>query len=69
MNDKALKIIDRVYELSVEIDGITMVLAGIANQLELETGDTLTTASLASAIYAIRKHLERVSTDLENIEK
>ena len=66
---KELKMEDRAFDASIEIKGVAMVLAGLGNQLDYEKTDTLTPDSLNSAIYAIRKHLERIADDLENIAK
>ena len=67
MSNQELVIAGKAWELSVEVNGISMVLAGLSNQLESKESDTLTVPALMEAIYAIRKHLERVATDLENI--
>lgn len=60
---------DKAYSASIEIYGISMILAGLANQLDDETSDSLNPESLGNAIYAVRMHLERIVNDLENIAK
>ena len=59
----------KVYDVAVEIHGISMILAGLGNQLDNEVCDSLTPDSLDTAIYAVRMHLERIEKDLMNIVK
>lgn len=66
MSNKEMTVADKAYEVSIEIYGVSMVLAGLSNQLDREKCDTLTESALEDAIYAIRKHLERIANDLEH---
>lgn len=66
MSKNEMTVADKVYEVSIEISGISMVLAGLVNQLNRANGDTLTESALEDAIYAVRKHLERIANDLEH---
>lgn len=68
MSKKELEIVNIVFEATLEIDGISMILAGLANQLDSAKNDSLTNTALYEAIFAVRRHLERVSTDLKKIE-
>lgn len=67
MSKNEMTVADKAYEVSIEINGVSMVLAGLANQLDREKCDTLTESALEDAIYAIRKHLERIANDLEHV--
>lgn len=63
------KVINKASDASLALEGISMILAGLSNQLSPENGDVLTASSLYMALYAVRMHLEQIAKDLENIEK
>lgn len=69
MTPKELKMEDLAFNTAIEITGISMIIAGLANQLDNEVCDSLTPESLNNALYAVRMHLDRISDDLENIAK
>ena len=69
MTRKELNMENIAFDASIEINGVAMILAGLANQLDNEVCDSLTPDSLDTAIYAVRMHLERIADDLENIVK
>lgn len=56
-----------LFDISVEIEGISMILAGLANQLDNDLTDTLTPDSMANALFGVRMHLERIAKDLQRI--
>ena len=68
MNKKKIEAEKMFFEVSLEIDGISMVLAGLVNQLWNNESTTLSTVALADAVYAVRCHLERISSDLKNLK-
>ena len=45
-----------------------MILAGLAKQLDSDKCDSLTNAALCDALYAVRRHLEHVASDLKDIK-
>ncbi len=69
MSKKEIEMADKAFNAAIVIEGISMTLAGLVNQLDAEKCDSLTNESLEKAIYAIRMHLERIADDLENITK
>lgn len=58
-----------LFQLSTEIEGVAMVIAGLGNQLDSSETDTLNPDSMKSALYGVQIHLERIAEDLEKIEK
>ena len=58
-----------LFDLSVEINGIALLISALGNQLDPDCTDTLTPASLKDALFGVSVHLERISEDIENIEK
>lgn len=69
MNDKELKMSSKAYEISLEINGLSMVLTGLSNQLDNSVSDSLKPEALGNAIFAVRMHMERIAKDLENIDE
>lgn len=67
MSKKELVMANEAWELSVEVNGISMVLTGLSNQLNSEECDALTPSALHDALYAVRRHLERIAKDLASI--
>lgn len=58
-----------LFQLSVEINGVAMAMAGLGNQLDNNESDILTPSAMKSALYGLQIHLERIAEDLEKIEK
>lgn len=57
-----------LFDLSVEINSISLMLEGLSNTLYPEC-DRLTDDSLRTALYGVSKHLDRVAEDLEIIDE
>lgn len=57
-----------LYELAVEISGISMIITGLSNNLDEECTH-LTKESLHTALFSVSSHLERIVEDLNAIEK
>lgn len=55
-----------LYELSVEVTGISRIIVGLSNQLSDEC-DHLTSRSLSLALLAISDHLDRITSDMESL--
>ena len=58
-----------LFQLSTEIEGVAMVIAGLGNQLDRGETDILNPTAMKSALYGIQIHLERIAEDLEKAEK
>ena len=58
-----------LFDLSAEIKGVALILSGLGNQLDNNATDTLTPDSLKEALFGVYVHLERISEDIENIDK
>lgn len=58
-----------LFDLSVEINGIALLISALGNQLDPDCTDTLTPASLKEALFGVSVHLERISEDLGNLDK
>lgn len=69
MTKKELTMEDKAFNASIELNGISMIIAGLANQLDSEVCDSLTPDSLNAAMYAIRMYIDRIADDLLNIAK
>ncbi|MDE7131327.1 MAG: hypothetical protein K2O65_05965 [Lachnospiraceae bacterium] len=57
------------FQLSTEIEGVAMVIAGLGNQLDSNKADILNPSAMKSALYGVQIHLERIAEDLEKAEK
>ena len=57
-----------LFQLSTEIEGVAMVIAGLGNQLDSSESDILNPDAMKSALYGVQIHLERIAGDLENLE-
>lgn len=57
-----------LFQLSTEIEGVAMVIAGLGNQLDSSETDILNPSAMKSALYGVQIHLERIAGDLENLE-
>lgn len=62
--NKEYEILVRISELSVELEGIECIIAGIGNQLDNNLTDTLTTESLHMALLSIRDYIGRIREDM-----
>ncbi len=56
-----------LYELSVEITGVSMIIVGLSNQLDNETTDTLTPNAMNDALFGISRYLDRIADDLTKL--
>lgn len=57
-----------LYELAVEISGISMIITGLSNNLE-EDCTHLTKESLHTALFSVSSYLDRIVEDLNSMEK
>lgn len=55
-----------LYELSLEINSISLMLTGLSNTLEPEC-DHLTEESFKMALWGVSSHLDRIAKDLDAI--
>lgn len=53
-----------LFCISAEIIGVSMIVAGLGNQLDNNESDTLTPSAMRSALHGIQAHLERIADDL-----
>lgn len=58
-----------LFDLSVEIKGVALILSGLGNQLDNNKTDTLNPDSLKESLLGVCVHLERISEDLETIKE
>lgn len=56
-------------DLQAELMGASMILAGLSNQLDNKTSDSLMEEALQNAIFGVRSLIERVVDDLEVLEE
>lgn len=57
-----------LYELSSEINAISLMVTALSYQLDNKEGDTLNENSLRSSLFGITCHLDRISDDLTAID-
>jgi hypothetical protein len=57
-----------LFDLSGEIVGISAIVTALGNQLD-EDCDTLTPAAMKEALYGISSHLQRVASDLLDLQE
>ena len=57
-----------LFCISAEIIGVSMIIAGLGNQLDNNETDTLTPSAMRSALHGVQVHLERIADDLDHIE-
>ena len=55
------------YELSVEINAVSMILSGLANQHSTDC-ESLTRESLRLALFGASAYLDRIAVDVESLE-
>lgn len=53
-----------LWKLSLELDGVAMIISGLRNQLDPETSDTLTEGSLDTALFGVENYIHRISNEL-----
>ncbi len=59
----------KLFDLSCEIAGISAMICGLSNQLNNNETDTLTPTTMENALYGVQRHLDRISSDLEELSK
>lgn len=69
MSEKESRMKNINIDILAEIEGVSMVLSALCNQLDNETYDSLTNKSLASAIFAVSMHLDRIRNDLADMAR
>lgn len=57
-----------LYEISSEINGISMIITGLSNQLDNEKTDALNPGSLREALFGVSSYLDRIVKDLDEAE-
>lgn len=57
-----------LFGLSLEITGISMIIAGLSNQLDDTITDTLTPSAMENVFFGISSYLDRIARDLANME-
>lgn len=57
-----------LYEITAEINAISMIVSGLANQID-EDCERLQDEALKSALFGVSRHLDRVAESLDEIEK
>lgn len=53
-----------LYDLSVEISGVSMIIRGLSNQLDNNKTDSLTTQAMEEALFGVSEYLNRIAADL-----
>lgn len=56
-----------IYDIQVEINAVSNIVAGLSNQLDRE-GDSLNIDPLKIALYGVSSYLDRLADDLELID-
>lgn len=64
-----MKADQKLFELSAEVTGIAMIVTGLSNQLDNNKTDILTPSAMKDALFGISNYLNRIASDLVNIEK
>ncbi len=54
-------------DLAVEVARISMIVAGLANQVD-EDNDSLTSMALRNALGGVSSYLDRISDDLDRLD-
>ena len=57
-----------LYEISTEINAISMIVIGLANQIG-EDSDSLQNERFKSALFGVSRHLNRVAESLDEIDE
>ena len=57
-----------LYEISTEINAISMIVIGFANQIG-EDSDSLQNEPFKSALFGVSRHLNRVAESLDEIDE
>ena len=57
-----------LFQLSTELEGVAMIIAGLGNQLDDSQTDILNPDAMKIALYSVQVHLKRVADDSEHIE-
>lgn len=61
------EILERINDISVELEGIECIITGIGHQLDNNLTDTLPTESLHMALLSIRDYIGRIREDMRRI--
>ena len=56
-----------LYEISAEINAISMIVSGLANQIG-EDSNRLQNEPFKSALFGVSRHLDRVAESLDEID-
>lgn len=57
-----------LYELSAELNGVSMIVSGLSNQLDDRESDILTPQSMKDALFGVSNYLDRIAEDLIELE-
>lgn len=58
-----------LYDLSVELTGISMIISGLSNQLDSRECDSLNPEALDSVMLGLARHIDRIAEDLIELDK
>lgn len=58
-----------LFDLSVEVSGISAMISGLTIQLDNAETDSLTPDVMMNALHGIQRHLDRISSDLEELSR
>lgn len=56
------------YDLSVEINGISMLIIGLSNQLDNSATYSLNAEAMNDALHGISNYLDRIADDLSELD-
>lgn len=56
-----------LYDLSLEISGVAMIIKGLSNQLDYRKTDVLTPESLEIALFGVSEYLTRIASNLMDL--
>lgn len=58
-----------IYNLQVEIQGISAIVAAIRGQFDSDNGMKLCDEYIEAALYGVENHLDRIVEDLEELDE
>lgn len=64
-----MNIDQKLFELSAEITGVSMIIIGLSNQFDNENVDIITPSTMHEALFGISSYLMRIASDLDNIKE
>lgn len=58
-----------IDELSAELNGAAMIVAGLSLQFDEEDAPRLTLGAMNAAMFGVQNYLKRIAADLDNLQK